>query len=89
MKRIHLVIKGRVQGVSFRAFTKHQADKIQLRGFVRNLPNGDVEIVAEGDEIKLRHFAVMLEKGPPNASVSSVDIKWLEPKNDFDKFYIL
>jgi acylphosphatase len=84
-----MFVKGRVQGVFFRAYTKEQADKAGVKGFVRNLAGGTVEIVSEGSDIELRHFLNMIEKGPPQSKVEDITVKWEEPKNEFKKFYIL
>ena len=56
MKRIHLIISGDVQGVFFRHNTNKVGNRLGLKGFVRNLPDGKVEVVAEGDEKKLREL---------------------------------
>jgi len=89
MKRIHVFVNGKVQGVFFRAYTKEHADKLSIKGFVRNLGNENVEVIAEGDETALRHFATMLEKGPKEAEVADIKIKYEDAKDEFDNFYIL
>jgi len=68
----HIIVKGRVQGVYFRAYTQKQAIKHNLNGFVRNLANGDVEIVAEGDKADLQALVAWCHKGPLLARVSQV-----------------
>jgi len=69
---LHIIVKGKVQGVYFRAYTQKQAIKHNLNGFVRNLPNGDVEIVAEGDRDDLQTLVTWCYKGPLLARVSQV-----------------
>lgn len=86
MKRIHLIISGRVQGVFFRHNTKKVANKLCLTGFVRNLPNGDVEVVAEGEETKLNQLIEFCKTGPPSANVENVEIKEELLKNEFETF---
>lgn len=68
----HIIVKGKVQGVYFRAFTQKQAVKHNLNGFVRNLASGDVEIVAEGEHAALQALVAWCHKGPLLARVSRV-----------------
>ncbi len=65
-------IKGRVQGVFFRAATRDEARRLGLTGFVRNMPNGDVEVIACGNRDALDELAAWLWRGPPRARVSDV-----------------
>jgi acylphosphatase len=74
----HILIKGRVQGVGFRYYTKLQADKIGLRGWVRNLEDGRVETVAVGDEISLDSFILRLKKGPARSKVDECNVEDLK-----------
>lgn len=67
------VVTGRVQGVGFRFFTQTLASREGLRGFVRNLGDGSVEVVARGDIVALDRLALALRKGPPAARVMHVD----------------
>lgn len=69
---LHIVVKGRVQGVYFRAYTQKQAEKLNLEGFVRNLANGDVEIVASGESVALEKLLAWCHKGPMLAKVTEV-----------------
>jgi len=88
IKRLHAYIYGRVQGVGFRYFTEKRADLYGLTGWVRNLPDGRVEVIAEGDEMLLREFLEDLKKGPPLAKVEKVEVYWEEPTGEFTDFYI-
>ena len=88
MQRVHLIIKGLVQGVFFRGFVRDNARKLRLKGFVRNLLNGNVEVVAEGDKNDLEELIKSCKKGPEGASVEDVEIKYEKAKNEFDGFYI-
>ena len=84
----HLIIEGRVQGVFFRASTKDQADALGLNGWVRNLPDGSVEIRAEGLKENLKEFINWCHKGPPNAVVSNIELEYLQPTGEFSTFNI-
>jgi len=88
MKRIHLLISGRVQGVFFRASTKKTADRIGITGFVRNLADGRVEIIAEGDEQALQSFLQWCNRGPRAAHVENINLSTSSHQNEFDNFEI-
>ncbi|GAA4748391.1 acylphosphatase [Flavisolibacter ginsenosidimutans] len=85
MPTIHLVIKGKVQGVFFRATAKDVAKALDLKGWVKNTPEGDVEVLATGDEDAIRQFIEWSKRGPDKALVSSVAVTSLneKPFNDF------
>ncbi|HEY0529611.1 MAG TPA: acylphosphatase [Gemmatimonadaceae bacterium] len=72
MRTIHVEISGRVQGVGFRWFARESARALKLRGWVKNRPDGAVEIAAGGDAPAIRHFRAALEKGPDGARVERV-----------------
>ena len=72
-KTLHARVDGAVQGVGFRYSTVHQARRLGLCGYVRNLWNGMVEVVAEGQQEKLQQFERWLRRGPPGAIVRRVD----------------
>ncbi len=88
MKRIHLIISGRVQGIFFRHNTNKVANKLGLTGFVRNLPDGNVEVIAEGDEEKLKELIAFCKKGPEGAYVEDIKIEYGKPKKEFSAFSI-
>ena len=67
--RIHRIVRGRVQGVGFRPGTLRKARSLRLNGWVRNLPNGDVEVECEGGPESLEQMAVWLRRGPAGAEV--------------------
>lgn len=74
MKRAKLyVVKGRVQGVGFRFFAEHAASDLGLKGYVRNLPDGRVEVYATGDEHSLEELRKQLQEGPRAARVEGVE----------------
>ncbi len=72
VKRIHAIVHGRVQGVFFRDYTRQEAIRLGLRGWVRNLPDGTVETVFEGEEDKVAAMLAWLESGSPMSRVSRV-----------------
>ena len=73
MKRMHVIISGRVQGVLFRAYTRETASALKLTGWVRNLHDGSVEAVFEGDDKNVESMLTWCGKGPPHAVVKHVD----------------
>jgi len=72
MKRIHLTISGRVQGVGFRFYTRDIALETGVKGWVKNLPNGTVEIVAEGSKEEIETFMRQLKKGYLGRNISEI-----------------
>jgi len=88
IKRLHLIISGQVQGVSFRFYAQQKAQKLNLRGFTRNLDDGGVEIVAEGEEDSLKFFLDWCRQGPPFAQIDKVEAKWSESTGEFKTFAI-
>jgi len=87
-KRVHIFVSGRVQGVFFRANSKHFAEKLGLTGWVRNLEDGRVEIVAEGEEEKLKDFVALVKRGPITAKVEGAEVEWLQALSEFKDFQI-
>lgn len=86
MRRVHLYISGRVQGVCFRAEACDEAYKLGIKGWVRNLPDGRVETVAEGEDTAIEEFVKYCHKGPPGAYVRKVEISEENFKNEFEDF---
>ena len=86
MKRIHLIIHGRVQGVFYRSYTRKKAIELGLKGYVKNLPNGTVEVIAEGSEDKLNELIEYCKNNPGYSDVDKVDIKEEKATNEFDNF---
>ncbi|MBI3999794.1 MAG: acylphosphatase [Candidatus Omnitrophica bacterium] len=87
-KQVHLIISGIVQGVFFRAGTLAAARSLKLSGFVRNLSNGRVEVVAEGEEQILKRMIEWCRKGPPGARVEEMEVVWIEATGHFQHFTI-
>lgn len=84
----HIVITGLVQGVWYRAFTERTARAVGLKGWVRNLPDGSVEAVMEGARAAIDAAILECRKGPPSSRVDNVDIRWEEPRGEFDSFNV-
>ena len=82
-----LQVTGRVQGVGFRYYTQRKANELQIKGFVRNRPDGSVYIEAEGETELLEQFIIWCENGPPWARVSSVTKQFI-PLQEFTEFKI-
>ncbi|MHA6325241.1 acylphosphatase [Roseivivax sp. CAU 1753] len=76
--RVRAIVTGRVQGVGFRAWTQRAASELQLRGWVRNRPDGTVEAVLGGAEDAVGRMCARLRRGPPMARVTGVDIRSAE-----------
>lgn len=87
-KQTHLFISGAVQGVFFRASVATKARNLGLAGWVRNLPNSSVELIAEGEETKLKQLIEWCRMGPPAARVEHVDISWGEVGGNLKAFQI-
>jgi len=73
-KRVHVIVEGRVQGVFFRAYTKEEADRLGLCGWVRNRRDGSVETLIEGDAAAVDRMIGWLNEGSPMANVVRVQI---------------
>ena len=88
MQRVHIIVHGSVQGVFFRHYTKKTASSLGLKGYVRNMADGTVEIAAEGPKEKLNGLIEFCRKGPEAAEVSKVDVKFGETRNEFEGFEV-
>ncbi len=89
VKGLHAFVKGIVQGVGYRAWTRKKAKELGLKGFARNLPDGRVEVYAEGEEEKLNLLLKELYKGPFFAKVEGVNYQFQEPRGEYEDFIIL
>ena len=86
---LHAVVKGRVQGVSFRYFVVRRAWSLALSGYVHNVPEGhSVEVVAEGNREDLEELLRHLNQGPPGSVVQQVDASWTEPSGAYKDFRV-
>ena len=88
MKRLRIVVHGRVQGVMYREFTRREAEKLGVTGYTRNLPDGTVEVIAEGEEKQLNELVQKCKKGPLLAFVEKLDIQEKKPTGEFEGFDI-
>ena len=86
--RAHVFVSGRVQGVFFRSETEYEAVKRNVCGWVRNLPNGRVEAVFEGERAVLEELVEFCRRGPRGAGVSDVEVHWEEYTGEFKGFRI-
>ncbi|MHC4472733.1 MAG: acylphosphatase [Planctomycetota bacterium] len=86
--RAHIHVSGLVQGVFYRASAQESARSLGLDGWVRNLPDGRVEIVAEGPREKLEALAEWCREGPPFARVQDVDVSWEPHRDEFTGFSV-
>ena len=88
--RVHIVVEGLVQGVGFRWFVARHAEALGIKGWVRNLYNGNVEIEAEGDRSLLEEFIRQVKVGPRSARVTNLNIEWKEAAPPlYDRFDII
>jgi acylphosphatase len=88
LKTIHASIQGKVQGVYFRDYTRREAQKLGLGGWVRNLPDGSVEALISGDDVKVEKMLTWLHKGSPMAIVTSVAATERSSEDTFSDFTI-
>lgn len=86
--RARAVIRGRVQGVAFRFETQWAAERIGVRGWVRNRPDGTVEAVFEGERVRVEEMLAWCRRGPALARVAAVDVQWEDCRGDLAEFRI-
>ncbi|MGB9701303.1 MAG: acylphosphatase [Candidatus Kapaibacteriota bacterium] len=87
-KRVKFIVKGFVQGVGYRFFTYTNAIKLNLKGYVKNLYDGDVEVVVEGPEENIEQLRLLLLQGPSRSIVKNVITEELKYTGSFDEFFI-
>ena len=87
-ERAEIVVRGRVQGVFFRASARDEAERLGLCGEVRNLPDGSVEAVAEGPREKIEAFVSWCRRGPPAARVEDVQVRWSKATGAHQRFRV-
>lgn len=87
-RRIEARIHGKVQGVFYRANTREKAQALGLSGWVENLPDGTVRLVAEGPRSELEELVEWTHEGSPAARVDEVDVEWSEATGEFNSFEI-
>ena len=86
--RAHVFVSGRVQGVFFRDHTRRWASSLGLTGWVRNVYDGRVELIAEGEKGKVESLIDRLREGPPIARVENVEVTWEEYTGEFSDFRV-
>lgn len=86
LQQLHAIVTGRVQGVSFRYYTVQRAREFGVVGWVRNRPDGSVEVVAEGTSTQLEALIAFLHEGSPAAKVQSVEAEWLAATHAYLNF---
>lgn len=86
--RVHLNIRGLVQGVCFRYYCRERARDLGIKGLVRNKLDGSVEVIAEGEEKAVREFMAWCRRGPPAAAVRACEENMEKPSGEFDSFTI-
>ena len=84
----HIIVKGLVQGVGFRWFVEREANSLGLKGYVKNLPNGDVECEVEGEEGLIKEFVAQLRIGNRMSRVTDVVVNTEEFQNKYHDFQI-
>ncbi|RLI27125.1 MAG: acylphosphatase [Candidatus Hecatellales archaeon] len=86
--RAHVYVSGLVQGVFFRWHTREEALRLGVKGWVRNLPDGRVEAVFEGEKEAVEQMLEFCRRGPPGAEVENVEVRWEKPTGEFSTFKI-
>lgn len=86
--RAHVFVEGRVQGVFYRAWTRKNASKLDLKGWVKNLDDGRVEAVFEGSKEKVEEMVERCRDGSPAAKPVYVDVSWEDATEEFEEFEI-
>lgn len=87
-ERVHIIVRGRVQGVFYRARTKEKAIELELNGWVKNRIDGTVEIVAEGRKESLERLVDWSRHGPKHACVTRIEVKWEPFVDEFTYFTV-
>lgn len=88
-KAARFLVQGTVQGIFFRQFVKEHAEELKLKGFVRNLESGEVEVIVEGEADSIGRLAGLLKKGPAHAQIRNVKAEERKWSGDFEEFKIL
>jgi len=86
--RVYIIVSGQVQGVFFRDYTQKKAQSLEITGWVKNLPDGRVEVVLEGRKERINQMIDCIKAGPPLAKVTNLEIEWQKYQEEFDHFEI-
>jgi acylphosphatase len=87
-KAVQLIVRGRVQGVYFRASAQRECRRLGATGWVKNRSDGNVEMLVEGDENVIRDVMAWAQRGPSASRVEYVDVRWKSYTGEFDDFEI-
>ena len=88
MVRAHVFIQGKVQGVFYRTWVKNTAHELGLTGFVKNLEDGKVEALFDGEKDKVENMIAKCKEGSRGAEVTHVDVIWEDSKGDYSDFVV-
>jgi acylphosphatase len=86
--RAHVFVRGNVQRIFFRSETKYEANKLHINGWVRNLPDEQVEVIFEGDKEDVKKLVEFCRTGPPTARVTAADVTWQPYSGEYASFEI-
>lgn len=87
MHQALIKISGRVQGVFYRAHACEKARKLNLKGYAKNMPDGTVEALAQGEKADIEKFIEWCRTGSPSSKVEKVETAWQPPNKHFDAFF--
>ena len=88
-KEVYCTVHGDVQGVFYRKFAKEKADSLGVLGYAKNMEDGTVEVVGQGEESTLKTFLESISAGPENAQVESLNVMWGKIEEEYTQFDIL
>jgi acylphosphatase len=86
--RAQMTVRGIVQGVNYRWFAQRGANELGLTGYVRNMPDGTVLVVAEGSRAAIEQLVETLRRGPSAAVVENISVEWGAPQGEFERFEV-
>ena len=89
MVQANLIISGKVQGVFYRASCQEAAMRLGLKGWVKNLPTSQVEVLVQGEKEKIEKLIAWCKKGPSGAKVTDINVGWLDSERDFSSFEVV
>lgn len=84
----HILVSGRVQGVAFRYYARNIAIQLDVKGWIKNLPNGQVELVVEGSKNSVEEMVEWCKRGPRMAEVEDIEVDWLPYSGKFGQFQL-
>lgn len=85
---VHIRVSGRVQGVAYRYYARNIAEQLGIKGWIKNLINGDVELMVEGSQKTVKQMIEWCKEGPRLAIVENIEVDWLPYSGKFNHFYI-